>query len=210
MASKWRDRFLSGTRGRVLVLLRGAGRTVNELAAELGLTDNGVRLHLATLERDGLVRMKGTRRGVRKPNFEYELTVDAEQLFPKAYGLLLEQMTAVLATRLSPETLRDLFDDLGQRLAGLIEHPETAASEQEKLTVALQALGALGAVADVERSEAGVAICGRSCPLAALVAVNPDACRIAEVLLSDLLGTPVHEHCDKAALHCRFEIASAA
>ena len=43
-------------------LLRRASRTVEELAQALGLTDNAVRAHLATLERDGLVRQGGLRR----------------------------------------------------------------------------------------------------------------------------------------------------
>jgi predicted ArsR family transcriptional regulator len=34
--------------------LRWSGRTVEELARALGLTDNGVRVHLAVLERDAL------------------------------------------------------------------------------------------------------------------------------------------------------------
>ena len=35
------------------------GRTVEELAQELDLTDNGVRAHLATLERDGSFVIRG-------------------------------------------------------------------------------------------------------------------------------------------------------
>ena len=39
--------------------MRRAGFTVDELARELDLTNNGVRAHLATLERDGIVRQSG-------------------------------------------------------------------------------------------------------------------------------------------------------
>jgi predicted ArsR family transcriptional regulator len=48
--------FFESTRGRIVALLRRTGLTVDELAQELGLTANGVRAHLATLERDGIVR----------------------------------------------------------------------------------------------------------------------------------------------------------
>jgi predicted ArsR family transcriptional regulator len=57
------ERFFGSTRGRLVRLLRGAARTVEELAAALALTDNAVRAHLATLERDGLVQQAGVRRG---------------------------------------------------------------------------------------------------------------------------------------------------
>jgi predicted ArsR family transcriptional regulator len=48
----------------MVTLLRRSGRTVEELARALGLTDNGIRAHLAALERDGIVRQRGSvRRG---------------------------------------------------------------------------------------------------------------------------------------------------
>lgn len=50
----WKQRFFESTRGRIIMLLRRASRTVEEVAQELDLTDNAVRAHLTTLERDGL------------------------------------------------------------------------------------------------------------------------------------------------------------
>ena len=49
-------------------LLRTRDRTVNELAEELRLTDNAVRAHLASLERDRLVVHAGMKPGFRKPH----------------------------------------------------------------------------------------------------------------------------------------------
>src|SRR3989442_183899 len=49
----WNKRLLASTRGRILALLRSENRTVNGLAAALRLTDNAVRAHLLSLERDG-------------------------------------------------------------------------------------------------------------------------------------------------------------
>src|SRR5688572_1849363 len=97
--TRWDERFLDSTRGRVATLLRRGRRTVDELAVALGLTDNAVRSHLAALERDGLVRQGAVRRGVGKPAYAYDLTPDAERLFPKAYGPVLRQVIDVLAER---------------------------------------------------------------------------------------------------------------
>ncbi|MDF3017510.1 MAG: putative transcriptional regulator [Thermomicrobiales bacterium] len=64
MAWNWDEKFFESTRGRMVTLLRRSGRTVEELARALGLTDNGIRAHLAALERDGIVRQRGSvRRG---------------------------------------------------------------------------------------------------------------------------------------------------
>src|ERR687889_569288 len=47
-------KFFGSTRGSMVTLLRRRGLTVDELAAEVGLTNNGVRAHLATLEQASL------------------------------------------------------------------------------------------------------------------------------------------------------------
>src|SRR5215471_5815189 len=56
-------RFFTSTRGKIVTLLRRESQTVEELARALDLTDNAVRAHLMVLERDGLVRQRGSRRG---------------------------------------------------------------------------------------------------------------------------------------------------
>ena len=67
----WRDRLFKNTRGKILELLRARECTVNELADALHLTDNAVRAHLASLERDRLVVQSGMRPGIRKPHTTY-------------------------------------------------------------------------------------------------------------------------------------------
>src|SRR5215210_5958764 len=114
--TKLDERFFDSTRGRIVTLLRGATKTVNELAEELGLTDNAVRSHLLSLERDGLVRQSGVQRGARKPHFAYELTAEAERLFPKAYDALLNQLITALKGRLTPAALEDVLREVGKSL----------------------------------------------------------------------------------------------
>ena len=90
MATNWDERFFESTRGRIVMLLRRSGRTVEELANSQGLTDNGVRAHLAVLERDGIVRQRGSVRrgsGGGKPAYLYELTPKAEELFRRPTNL---------------------------------------------------------------------------------------------------------------------------
>ena len=54
MAIKWDQKFFDRTHGQTVTLLRRSGRTVDELAKALGLTNNGVLAPLATLEREGV------------------------------------------------------------------------------------------------------------------------------------------------------------
>jgi predicted ArsR family transcriptional regulator len=65
LATNWDEKFFESTRGRMVTLLRRSRRTIAELARALGLTDNGVRAHLAILERDGIVRQRRRQAGLR-------------------------------------------------------------------------------------------------------------------------------------------------
>ena len=80
--TEWNRRILASTRGRILALLRTGNRTVNELATALDLTDNAVRAHLLSLERDGIVQHSGTRPGRHKPSATYGLSAGADYIFP--------------------------------------------------------------------------------------------------------------------------------
>ena len=53
-------RFLETTRGQLLTLLRRGPQPIDALAAALDLTPNAIRAHMTALERDGLVRPRGT------------------------------------------------------------------------------------------------------------------------------------------------------
>src|ERR671932_1667467 len=116
--TRWDDRFFETTKGRILALLRRGGRTVDELAAALGVSDNAVRPHLSALERDGVVRSRGTRPTGGKPATVYEVAPEAERLFTRAYIPVLTQLVGVLAERMPASELEALLRDVGKRLAG--------------------------------------------------------------------------------------------
>lgn len=202
------ERFFESTRGRVVTLLRREHRTVEDLAEELGLTNNAIRAHLVGLERDGLVTQGELRRGSGKPAFTYTLTPEAERFFPKAYGVLLQQLLDILGERLPRDMMADTFREVGHRIAAASTTGDVGFPQ--RLEAALTLLGNLGGLAETEMSEGGVVIRGYSCPLAAAVEGNPDACLMAETLLSDLIGVPVHQVCDHGPPpRCRFEVLTA-
>ena len=206
-ATKLGERFFESTRGRIVTLLRGGTRTVNELREELGLTDNAVRAHLLSLERDGLIRQSGIQPGHRKPHFAYELTAEAEHLFPKAYDTLLNQLISVLKDRLSPKALDQILREVGRSIA------DSAASSRDRtlesrLQKALQVLESLGGSAKVEKDGNRFVIRSGSCPLGASVSSHPEVCKLVEAVVTTIVGAPVKEHCDRnEAPRCRFEIA---
>ncbi|MDP9458262.1 MAG: helix-turn-helix domain-containing protein [Actinomycetota bacterium] len=209
--TRWDEQFFASTRGRVVTLLRRGGRTVEDLARALGLTDNGVRAHLAVLERDGIVRQRGTvshGSGGGKPAYVYELAPEAEALFPKAYVPVLRRLLDVMAEELGPEETETLLRAVGRRIAD--EQTVSADSVRERLEVAVAVLDELGGLAELEERDGRLVIRGYSCPLADVVPGHPEVCRLAEALLTELVGVPVREHCDRGERpRCCFEAVGA-
>jgi predicted ArsR family transcriptional regulator len=208
LAAPWDRRFFESTRGRLVTLLRRSGCTVEELAGELGLTDNGVRAHLATLERDGLVRQRGSVRrgsGGGKPAYVYELTPEAEDLFPKAYEPVLRRLLDVLSERLGSRGSEAVLRSVGRRLA---EERGMVDDKRARLEAAVGVLNELGGLAELEEGDGELVIRGYSCPLAAVTPDHAEVCRMVEALLAELAGVPIHEHCDRSEKpRCCFEVA---
>lgn len=203
-------RFFESTRGQIVTILRSSPCTVDELSAKLELTDNAVRAHLLTLERDGLVRQSGLRRGPRKPHFTYVLTPEGDALFPKAYDALLNQLIAVLKTRLDQREIEDVLREVGRAIAADAADGR-GGSLEKRVQMASKVLEAIGGSVAVEQHDDKIVIRGNGCPLAAAVSVHPEVCRLAETLVEEIVKVPVHEHCDREGRpKCRFEIDAAA
>jgi len=199
-------RFFESTRGQIVTMLRASPCTVEELAGKLDLTDNAIRAHLLTLERDGLVRQSGLRRGPRKPHFTYALTPEADSLFPKAYDTLLNQLIAVLKTRLNPEEIEEVLREVGRAVASGAPGGEEADLEK-RVHTAVRVLETIGGATEIEHDDDKIVIRGHGCPLAAAVSVHPEVCRLAETLVAEIVKVPVKEHCDRSGSpKCRFEI----
>ena len=211
MAKNWDEKFFESTRGRMVTLLRRSGRTVEDLAGALGLTDNGVRAHLAVLERDGIVRQRGSVRrgsGGGKPAYVYELTLEAEDLFPKAYEPALRLLLDVLSERLGLEESEALLRSVGRRLVEGKALPTRGT--RARLEAAAGVLNELGGLAELEEQDGTLVIRGYSCPLAAVTPDHPEVCRMAEELVAEVAGVQVHERCDRSERpRCCFEVASA-
>src|SRR5262245_3591423 len=205
---KLNKRFFDSTRGRIVSYLRGSQATVNDLAEHLDLTDNAVRAHLLSLERDGLVKQSGLRKGSRKPHFAYELTTDGEHLFPKAYDALLNQFISVLKQRLTPRAFTEALHAVGRSLAAEQKHASRKLSVERRAQSALRTLEAIGGSPRLEQSGDTLRITSQNCPLAAVVAEHPETCQMVETLISELVGVETAEQCDRSETpRCCFVLA---
>ncbi len=204
-------RFLETTRGQLVTLLRRGPQPVDALAASLGLTPNAVRAHLLTLERDGLVRQRGTRRGqgAGKPATLFELHPDAETMMSRAYAPVLRALLEELASTLPPDQLESLLDGLGRRLAGE-NATGTGAPSRPRAEAAADVLRSLGGLVEVEERDGLPVIRGYGCPLAVAVERRPEACRAVQSLLREVVGSEVRLCCSyEERPSCCFELPAA-
>jgi predicted ArsR family transcriptional regulator len=183
--------------------------TTDELADALGLTDNAVRAHLATLERDGLVQVQGERRDGRigKPATVYVASPEADTVFSRAYIPLLTSLLSALGDRLTAKELAALLADVGGRLAAGTVHSSGELSRRAE--AAAELLNRLGGVASVEEVEPGkrYLIQGCGCPLGAAVKQRSEVCEAVVALLATVAEANVRSCCrygDRPS--CCFEV----
>ncbi len=211
MPAELSKRFWETTRGRVLGLLRAGPRTVEELARDLALTDNAIRAHLATLERDGLVTQQGVRRGpgAGKPALVYTLAPGVAVRLSRAYAPVLGALLEELSGQLPPEQIESLMLAAGQRLGTAA--PRRSGSLAQRATEAVALLHELGSDVTLVPEGKGFRMQASGCPLSAAVSQRPETCRALQGFLSEVMGVPVGQCCEQGPNpRCCFTVSSAA
>lgn len=203
-------RLLQEPRGRIVQLLRRRPYSVSELAEALKRTRNAVRIQLAKMESEGLVRRAGKRAGYRKPEYVFELAPEAEQLFHRAYGPLVDHLLSVFGERMSDSELMAALDTIALRLADRFPAPSPDTSTTGKAESAVAVVEALGGAADLEQSDGELSIRGWSCPFSEVSPGHPELCAMVARLLAEVTGLTVRDRCERTpgAPHCAFQVAA--
>lgn len=213
MANTWtQKRFLGSTRGQIVALVRRGARTIDELRQALGLTDNAIRSHVSSLERDELISQQGVRRGqgAGKPAAVYEITPDGEMLLSRAYAPLLIALVDELAATSSHNDAATLMDAAGRRLGAALPR-NFGETIEARVAAAAAVLNSLGGDAQVEHSDGRLIIRGCGCPLSAITGRRPEVCKAVQALVAEIVGAPVNECCERSGRpQCHFEVPTAA
>lgn len=210
----WLTTLTGETRMRLLRLVRGSALSIGELAEALDISENAVRGHIAAAERDGLVRQAGVQRSTGgKPARLYELSPDAEELFPKAYTLVFTELVRTLREEDGDdavlERLRRVGRRLGTRKDAEADGQDPAAPPAGAAGVAAAAalLESIGGSVEVVEGSHGWTIRGNGCPLSGLVSEDPEVCALAEALVAEVTGRRVIESCEKSGRpRCAFRV----
>ena len=203
------ERLLGETQVRLLALLRRSGQTITSLAEALGLTDNAVRMHIAALHRDGIVDQVGTQRDTGgKPGRLYGLTREGEELFPKAYALVLGKLVEEIVRTQGRDHAVRLLRAVGAQAAAGVHRNN---NPEHRLEAAAQVFRDLGSDAAVEKTADGWRLQAYGCPLSAVTASHPELCELGKALVEEIVGEPVSECCQRDEHpRCGFAIETSA
>lgn len=207
----WITTLLGATRARILDLLRRSSASISELAERLGVSGNAVRGHVSALQRDGLVKTAGSSPSTGgKPALLYEITPDAEELYPKAYALVLHAVIEELLARYGQDAAVELLRDVGRGVG--MQGARPASTLEQRVESAADALRGLGGEVSVQRLDEGWELRGVGCPLNSVVLEQPSTCALAQALIEEITKASVLECCDRSGdrARCAFRVAEAA
>ncbi|HET7680554.1 MAG TPA: HTH domain-containing protein [Xanthobacteraceae bacterium] len=187
-----------------------AGRTIDRLVSDLGITRTAVRQHLASLERDGLVARGGTQPSGGRPEHLYVLTEKGAEHFARRYSWFADLLVDLLKRELGGEGVRQRLSELGKKTAqSMRERERTPAGSEDRVSQLAKVMGELGyeASRDVDASAvpaaSGGEIVARNCVFHQLAQAHPEVCAFDLGFMSEFVGAPIeHTECMVRGNHC--------
>jgi DeoR family suf operon transcriptional repressor len=205
-----------GRRAVLYALRRRGEATAEEVAEQHDITVSGARQHLSALANDGLVvaverSPEPGRRGRR--TLVYSVTPEADDLFPKAYGELTNELLGYVADS-DPALLESLFERRRQaRIDGARARLSAKRGLRAKVAELTRILDEDGYLATYESvGSGGYRIVEHNCAIWAVAQRYGQACTSElEFIRAALDGATVErvQHMVAGARHCAYEVRAA-
>jgi len=206
----------SSLRRDLLLRLRLDGpSSPDQLAERIGASRTGVLQQLRALEAAHLVSRQTVRHGVGRPRHLYDVTADAQDLFPSNYDGLAAGLLAAIESVGGDDLLDQVFAarrrQLGDRVRGQMAErvaPEAPLLERVRELAVIQ--GDQGYLADATLDPDGtIRLREHNCAIYHVAAGSPAACQAELELFSEILGADVvrEQHIASGDRCCSYKIA---
>jgi predicted ArsR family transcriptional regulator len=207
----------SSLRRDLLLRLRVDGpSTPDQLAARLEASRTGVLQQLRALEAAHLVSRQTIRHGVGRPRHLYDITADAQDLFPSNYEGLAAGLLAAIEAVGGGDLLEQVFAARCRQLGMLVREDmavRVAADASllervQELAVIQSTYGYLaGAVVNVDGT---IRLQEHNCAIYHVAAGSPVACQAELELFSEVLGADVvrEQHITSGDRCCSYRISA--
>jgi len=181
------------TREKILLLLKKMGpMSIDSLGRELNITSMGIRQHLLSLERKGLIEYITKRQGIGRPAFLYKLSGKADNLFPKAYdGFALNLLNDVEKNE-GREKIAEIFKRNKNRM--LKDAREALADKKtayDRIVGFKDFLESGGYTTELHSENNNYTLKIHNCPIYRIAKDYKEACQFDMILFKDLFGKDV-------------------
>jgi predicted ArsR family transcriptional regulator len=186
------------TREKIINFIKRSGSlTVEELSRHIGITPMGVRQHLMSLEKKGMIRYDIKKHGIGRPVFLYRLTDKAEDMFPKAYGIFVLSLLRSIEEADGRDKVDMLFKLRKEHL--LFDWKETLRDKKtfkEKVHALRDYLNTEGYMAELKETDKAFILKDFNCPLSEIAPHYKELCDYELEMFKELLGRNVAKtHC---------------
>ena len=200
---------MSETRMRILQLLKmRANMTVGQLTDALPISQMGVRQHLAILEAEGLVEHYQEKQGRGRPPHVYQLTNEANSLFPTTYANFAVGLMHEVAKFNGPGFINKVFR--GRMKAQLEAYQLRLAGKTlcERVKELARIRDEEGYMARFDENADDYVLIEHNCPIAVIAQEYPHVCEIELALFRQSLGAKVvrEEHLMQGSHRCCYRI----
>ncbi|MDB6080256.1 MAG: transcriptional regulator [Akkermansiaceae bacterium] len=201
------------TQRRIIQLLKSEGpMDAGSLSKRLEVTPMAIRQHLYALQEENLVTFQERPGPVGRPGKFWELTTDANRLFPEAYAELTVALLKATAEALGPEALEAVLE---HRAADQRANYSKTLEAETQLSGKLDLLAAIrtreGYMAEAApHEEGGFLLVEKHCPICAAAASCQGLCRLELELFRSVLGAEVSvervEHLLAGQRRCAYRV----
>jgi predicted ArsR family transcriptional regulator len=183
----------NSTRNSIIQLLKKSdGLSIDELSKRIHITPMGIRQHLLSLEKKGVVTFISRKHGIGRPGFVYTLTEYADDLFPKSYDKFAVDILNNVRKSEGPEKLDKIFKwrkdsqlkSIKESFAGIKTVDETL-EELKKL------LEAEGHIVELTRNNGHYNLKQYNCPIRKIASEFRALCTYELQLYRELLNEEV-------------------
>jgi predicted ArsR family transcriptional regulator len=206
----------STLRRSILVHLRRNGPTSPDgLAAALSASRTGVLQQLHALESANLVQHALERHGVGRPRHLYDVTADAQDLFPEDYDGLASGLLAAIASIGGEELVEQVFAARRQQIGARVRREmdellPPGATLGERVAALATIQDRAGYLADAQPEGGGIRMVERNCAIHHVAAGQPAACAAELALFREVLDADVvrESHIASGDRCCSYKISA--
>jgi predicted ArsR family transcriptional regulator len=207
----------SALRRAILLHLRRVGPSVPDaISTAIGASRSGVAQQLRALDVAGLVTRTSVRHGVGRPRHLYDITADAQGLFPSNYDGLATGLLAAILEVGGATLVEDVFAARRRQAeARLRERMDASLPSDAPLEDRVRELARLqdelGYVSEARVDSDGIRLLEHNCAVLDVARGMPVACRAELELFREVLGVELvrERHIAAGDRCCEYRVASA-